>query len=166
MVETQTRAPRVGEPAPDFSLIDTSWKHLTLSACRGQTTVLLFFPAAFSGTCTTELYTFRQSLSALHEHGAHVVGISVDLPYTLKQFKQLEKLTFTLLSDFDRRVIAQYGVVDVDFNGFTSGVAQRSVFVVDPEGIVAFAWVSEDQGEEPEYAGVLAVVEEIDARPK
>src|SRR5579872_6623194 len=150
--------PKVGDLAPDFTLNDTSWKPISLSSCRGHTIILAFFPAAFSGVCTTELSTFGQNLSTLRELDAHVLGISVDLPYTLKRFKQEEQLSFALMSDFDRVVIPQYGVVDDDFNGFHSGVARRSVFVIDRDGRIAWRWICENQGQQPDYAEILGEV--------
>jgi glutaredoxin-dependent peroxiredoxin len=161
MADGQTAPPRPGEEAPDFTLHDTGWKPVRLQECRGHTVILAFFPAAFSGVCTAELGTLRQNLSALRELDAHVIGISVDLPYTLKRFKLEEQLTFALLSDFDRAVIRDYGIMDADFNGFRSGVARRSVFIIDGDGKIAWSWVCENQGQQPDYAEVLAAVESL-----
>ncbi|GAC1445279.1 MAG: peroxiredoxin [Chloroflexota bacterium] len=155
MQRAHSAIPRVGEPAPNFTLKDTDMKSVSLQSFRGKTLVLSFFPAAFSSVCTSELCTFSEHMPDINEANAQILGISVDLPYTLKQFKQSKGLTFPLLSDFDRHAIESYGIVDRDFNGYNSGVAQRSVFVVDPLGSIVWAWVSGTQGEHPEYGDVL-----------
>ena len=161
MAQVQTRTPQVGEQAPDFTLPDTDRKLVSLHDLRGKTIVLAFFPAAFSSVCTAELCTFRDSLAQLNRVNGQVVGISVDLPYSLQRFKEAERLEFPLLSDFDRTVIREYGVVDDNFGGFTSGVARRAVFVIDREGKVAWEWVADKPSQQPDYGEVLRVTETL-----
>src|SRR5438552_16777558 len=99
----------VGSKAPDFTLISDDRQPVTLSAARGRAVVLAFFPAAFSSVCTKELCTFRDSLASLNRANAQVYGISVDTFFTLKAFHDAERLTFPLLSDFNKQVIRDYG---------------------------------------------------------
>jgi peroxiredoxin len=157
--------PRIGEAAPVFILPNTDRQPVSLQDFRGTPVILLFFPAAFSGTCTKELCTFRDTAARLNESKAQVLGISVDLPWALKEYTQANGITFPLLSDYDRQVIEAYGVVDRAFQGFTSGVAQRSVFVLDSSGTTTWEWVSGKQSEQPDYDEVLRAVERIAGIP-
>ena len=125
--------------APDFTLTNQDREPVTLSAQRGHPVVLAFFPAAFSSVCTTELCTFRDRLSAAEPaRNAQVYGISVDTFFTLKAFQTDQKLTFPLLSDFNKEVIRDYGVFNEDMIGL-KGIAKRAVFVIDKDGIVRHA---------------------------
>src|ERR1700745_1234540 len=98
----------LGQPAPDFTLMNQERQPVTLSAQRGKPVVLAFFPAAFSSVCTKELCTFRDQLGRLNEAKAQVYGISVDTFFTLKAFQDAQHLTFPLLSDFNKQVIREY----------------------------------------------------------
>src|SRR5436309_8064533 len=95
----------VGSRAPDFSLMSHERQPVTLSQQRGRPAVLAFFPAAFSSVCTKELCTLRDSLAMLNRANAQVFGISVDTPFALKAFHDDQKLTFPLLSDFNKQAI-------------------------------------------------------------
>jgi peroxiredoxin len=159
MVEVKRRSPDVGEAAPEFALQDSEFMEVKLGDYRGKTVILAFFPAAFSGVCTMELCTFRDQVAELHELDAFLLGISVDLPYSLREFRKKGQIDFPLLSDFDRQVMNAYGVVDETFHGYHTGVAQRSVFVVDPSGNIAWRWISEKQSESPDIGDVFAAVE-------
>src|SRR5436189_5374447 len=110
-------AAELGSKAPDFTLTNHERQAVTLSGERGRPVVLAFFPAAFSSVCTKELCTFRDSLASLNQAKAQVLGISVDTFFTLKAFKDAEKLTFPLLSDFNKQVIRDYGVFNEDLIG-------------------------------------------------
>jgi peroxiredoxin len=155
MAQVQTRTPQVGEKAPDFTLLDSEKQPVSLRDFQGRTVVLAFFPAAFSSTCTKELCTFRDSLARLNKANAQVLGISVDLPFALREFKKAQTLNFPLLSDYDRKAINDYGVVDNDFSGFVSGVARRAVFVIDPSGTIVWEWLADTPGMQPDYDQVL-----------
>ena len=144
----------VGSKAPDFTLISHERQPVTLSAYRGRPVVLAFFPAAFSSVCAKELCTFRDSLGELSRANAHVLGISVDTPFALKAFYDHEKLTFTLLSDFNKQVIRDYGVFNEDMIGL-KGIAKRAVFVLDKDGIVRHRQVLDDARKEPDYGKVF-----------
>ncbi len=141
-----------GDKAPDFELADTSNKIVKLSDFKGQKVVLAFFPGAFTGVCTKEMCTFRDSMTAFNDMKAKVIGISVDTPFSLKKFQDENKLTFTLLSDHSKETIKKYGIVHSKFIGIPGlDVSKRSVFIVDKDGKIAYAWVSEDPGKEPNY---------------
>src|ERR1700694_1149790 len=105
MVEVKRRTTAVGEMAPTFTLKSSDMKEVSLADFRGKTVVLLFFPAAFSGSCTVELCTFREHIADITASDASVLGISVDLPYALREFRRASQLNFQLLSDFDRATI-------------------------------------------------------------
>ena len=99
----------VGSKAPEFSLTNQDREAVTLSGLKGKPVVLAFFPAAFSGVCTKELCTFRDSMAQLGKAQAQVFGVSVDTFFTLKAFQDQQKLTFPLLSDFNKTAIRDYG---------------------------------------------------------
>src|SRR3977135_2188817 len=143
----------VGSTAPDFTLTNQDRQPVTLSGQRGKPVVLAFFPAAFSSVCTKELCRFRDSLAKLGQAKAQVYGISVDTFFTLKAFHDHEKLTFPLLSDFNKQVIREYGVFNEDMIGL-KGIAKRAVFVIDKNGVVRHREVLEDPRNEPNYGAV------------
>jgi peroxiredoxin len=147
----------VGSKAPDFTLVNQDREPVTLSALRGRPVVLAFFPAAFSSVCTKELCTFRDSLTALNKANAQVFGISVDTFFTLKAFKDAQGLNFSLLSDFNKTAIRDYGVFNEDMIGL-KGIAKRAVFVLDKDGIVRHREVLEDARNEPDYQKALGAV--------
>jgi len=147
----------VGSKAPDFTLMNQDRQPVKLSDQRGKNVVLAFFPAAFSGVCTKELCTFRDSLAKLNQANAQVYGISVDTFFTLKAFQDAQHLTFPLLSDFNKEVIQQYGVFNPDMIGL-KGIAKRAVFVIDKDGTVKHREVLEDARNEPNYDKVMAAL--------
>ena len=146
--------PNQGEKAPNFTLIDTEKKPRTLQELlkpKGST-LLAFFPGAFTGVCTREMCTFRDSMQELNKINAQVVGISVNDPFSNKAFAEHNKLNFPILSDYSRDVVRQYNVNLQDFAGLKGYVAaKRSVFVLDQNGVITYKWVSEDPGKEPNY---------------
>ena len=145
----------VGTLAPDFTLMNQDRQPVTLSAQRGHPVVLAFFPAAFSSVCQKELCTFRDSLGRLKNANAQVLGISVDSFFALKAFHDQQRLTFPLLSDFNKQVIRDYGVFNDDMIGL-KGIAKRAVFVIDKDGVVWHREVLEDARNEPDYDKVFA----------
>jgi len=144
----------VGSKAPDFTLTSHERQPVTLSAQRGRPVVLAFFPAAFSSVCTKELCTFRDALARLNGANAQVFGISVDTFFTLKAYHDAQKLTFPLLSDFNKQAIREYGVFNDDMIGL-KGIAKRAVFVIDEDGIVRHREVLDDARNEPDYEKVF-----------
>ena len=152
----------VGQAAPDFSLYDTDRQQRTLSEFKGQNVVIAFFPGAFTGVCTTEMCTLRDSLSQFNSMNAQVIGISVDGAMVQKAFSDQNNLDFTVLSDFQRQAVNLYDVPLPNFAGMEGYVAaQRSVFVVDKEGIVKYKWVADSPGNEPNYEEVQRAVGQL-----
>jgi peroxiredoxin len=142
---------QVGQEAPDFTLKNTDMQDVTLSSFRGQkNVVLLFVPLAFTGVCTKELCSVRDTLNLYSTLNAEVFGISVDSPFAQKEWKQKENLNFTLLSDFNRQAVQAYGAQYDNLLGF-QGVAKRSAFVVDKEGKIRYAEVLEDARNVPNF---------------
>ena len=128
---------KVGDEAPDFTLRSQNNEEVTLSSFRGEKAVLLvFYPAAFTGICTSELTRVRDELATFQNDDVQVLTISVDNVYPLKIFSDREGYEFPLLSDFwPHGAVAQaYG----SFNDKT-GIANRGTFLVDRTGIVRFA---------------------------
>jgi glutaredoxin-dependent peroxiredoxin len=143
----------VGSKAPQFTLFDTAkTPRSPLAEFAGKKIVLLFYPGAFTGVCDKEMCNFRDSLSAYNSLNAQVIGISVDGPWANKAFAQHYNLTFPLLSDFERSVVKQYGIVFEGLGGVKGyNVAKRAVYVIDEKGVVKYAWVSDTPGVEPPY---------------
>jgi glutaredoxin-dependent peroxiredoxin len=145
-------AVRVGDNAPDFTLVDTDKKPHSLSEFSGKKTVLVFFPGAFTGVCTKEMCTFRDSMSRFNEVNAQIVGICVDAPFSNKAFATQNNLQFPILSDYSRSTVKAYGILLDDFAGLKGyTAAKRSVFILDKGGVIRYAWVSDNPGVEPNY---------------
>lgn len=155
-------AVEVGQQVPDVTLVNADRKPVKLREVASGPTVLAFFPAAFSVTCTKEMCAFRDQLARFNELRANVIGISVDLPHSQKAFADAHGLTFPLLSDFTREAVRAFGIEDPTFaGGVLPGVAQRSVFVIDRNGVVRYKWVAPSPGTEPDYAAVEQAVRAV-----
>ncbi len=129
-----------GDPAPEFSLPDSTGKKVSLSDFRGRTVVVYFYPAAGTTGCTKQACDFRDNLSDLNDAGFEVIGISPDKPAKLAKFVADESLTFPLLSDEGRGVLTEWGAYgEKQSYGRTITGVIRSTFVVDPEGRIAKA---------------------------
>lgn len=144
----------IGQKAPDFTLVDSDKVSHKLSDYRGKNVVLLFFPAAFTGVCTKEMCATRDELSLYNDMNAVVFGISVDLPFALGKFKEVNNLNFTLLSDFNKEAITAYGVKYEEWIVGLKGVAKRSTFVIDADGTIKHAEVLEVAGDYPNLDAV------------
>ncbi len=152
---------RVGAEAPDFSLLSALGQDpITLSRHRGEPVVLMFVPLAFSGVCTKELCHVGEHWGRWGSLGASVYAISIDSPFANVAWRKEMDVPFPILSDFNKDAAAAYGVLQQDFFGLR-GVAKRSVFVVDADGIVRYAWVSDDPGELPPFDEVVAAVQAL-----
>ena len=149
----------VGDDAPEFSasLANGDVSPFTLSEhLENAPLVLAFFPAAFTGTCTTEMETFERELDSFQDAGATVYGLSTDLPFALDEFRDQHDLSFGLVSDAEGEAVDAYDV-ETSFSDLgVDTVAKRAVFVVDGDGTVTYRWVSDDLGVEPDYAEVAA----------
>ncbi len=145
-----------GDQAPDFTAPirtpDGDITEFTLSeAIEDGPIVLAFFPGAFTSVCTSEMKTFSERLDKLTDAGASLYGLSIDSPFSLGEFAEQNEISFPLIGDTNKEVINAYDVVmNFDDLGIT-GVAKRSVFVIDEDGSITYAWISDDPGVEPDY---------------
>lgn len=143
-----------GDDAPDFTapLANGDIEEFTLSEQTGDGPVVLaFFPGAFTSTCSHEMNTFEERLDTFQDAGVTVYGLSTDSPFALNEFRDKLGLSFALISDGNREIIDAYDVsMDFDHIG-VENISQRAVFIVDTDGTVSYAWVSDDAGVEPDY---------------
>uniref|UniRef100_A0A7C5Y3E1 Peroxiredoxin n=1 Tax=Fervidobacterium nodosum TaxID=2424 RepID=A0A7C5Y3E1_9BACT len=147
----------VGQKAVDFELVDHELKPVKLSDIKGKV-VLAFYPGAFTSVCEKELCSFRDMLYKLNNLNATVLGISVDTPFSNKAFAEKNKLNFRLLSDFGGLVSKQYGGVHENFINIPNYTAsKRAVFVIN-DGVVIYAWVTDNPGVEPPYDEIEKVL--------
>ena len=152
---------KIGQLAPDFILYDSTKNKITLSDLKGQNVLLLFFPLAFTSTCTAELCSIRDNISFYNNVNAKVFGISVDSLHTLAKFKSEQSLNFSLLSDFNKEASALYGSLYEMFSYNMKGVSKRSAFVIDKDGIVRYAGVLENASEQPNFKNITLLLEEL-----
>jgi len=146
---------QIGDNAPNFTLISSEKKEVSLADYKGKNVVILFFPLAFTGVCTTELCTVSEGLDFYNDTNATVLGISVDSPFTLEKFKAENSINFPLLSDFNKEASTAYGsIYDVFPFGGLKGVSKRSAFVVDAEGTVQYAEVLASAGDLPNFEAI------------
>jgi peroxiredoxin len=151
----------IAQPAPDFSLYDTTKTKVSLSELRGHNVLLLFFPQAFTRVCTKELCDVRDNISLYDNANAKVFGISVDSVYTLAKYKELENYNFSLLSDFNKEVSTLYDTIYDTWKLDMKGVSKRSAFIIDKRGIVRYAEVLENASDEPSYASIQNILAEL-----
>jgi len=102
---------QIGNKAPEFALYSSEKQLINLSDFRGRNVVLLFFPLAFTRTCTAEMCATRDDMDLYNDLGAEVLGLSIDTPQSLARYKQDNQLNFTLLSDFNKETIHAYDAV-------------------------------------------------------
>ena len=132
----------VGSKAPDFTLkskTSEGLKEVKLSENFGKkNTVLLFFPLAFTGVCTTEMCDITAGLSAYTGLNAEVIAVSVDSPFAQEAWAQKEKIGITLASDLNKETAKAYGTLLPDLVGL-GAVSARAAFVIDRNGVVQYA---------------------------
>lgn len=144
-------AVQVGDIAPNFTLFSTDKKEVTLTEYEGKNVVLLFFPLAFTGVCTTELCNTRDDIGTYKNLDAEVIAVSVDSLFTLEKFKESQNLNFTMLSDFNKEVSRAYGAFYDEFVLGMRGVSKRSAFVIDKTGKIRYAEILESAGDLPNF---------------
>lgn len=148
---------QVNTKAPDFTLRTKTadgLKDIKLSDNFGKKqTVLLFFPMAFTSVCTKELCTATEDYDEYANLNAAVYGISADSPFALDAWSKASHMSITLLSDMDSKVINAYGVQAEDRFGFP-GIAMRSVFVINKDGIITFKWVGKELSDLPDFNAI------------
>lgn len=149
-----------GSRAPDATVFLAPKQPVRLAELfAGTRTVLLFFPLAFSSTCTEEICNVAENLGVYSALGAKVYGISVDSPYVNAKFAESTGATFPILSDFNREAMTAFDVVR-SVNGL-EGVSERAVFIIK-DGIVTYAWVGEHPGIMPSFEEVQRALKSFD----
>ena len=152
---------RTGTQAPDFTLYDSDKQKVTLSSLRDGNVLLLFFPQAFTGTCTKELCSTRDNIALYNNANARVLGISVDSVFTLAKYKEDQHLNFPLLSDFNKEVSTAYGSLYDTFAFDMKGVSKRSAFVIDKNGTVRYAEVLEKATDLPDFDAIQKLLQDL-----
>ncbi|SFG93359.1 redoxin domain-containing protein [Pedobacter insulae] len=151
---------QVGDKAPDFKLFNSELKEVSLNDYKGKQVVVHFFPMAFTGTCTTQLCTMRDSFGYYDGMNAAVIAISVDSPFTLAKFKDDQSYQFPLLSDFNKEISQAYGAFYEEFVFNLKGVSKRAAFVIDENGLITYAEVLEVATDLPDFEAIRKVVSE------
>ncbi len=148
-------APKVGQAAPDFKLPYATQEqiylkpeeHLSLSGQRGKNVILAFYPADWSGGCTKEVCTLRDTFAELSKLNATVLGISGDYVFSHHEWAKFHKLQFPLLSDHDHKVARLY-----DSYMENAGYNKRTVFLIDKEGVVRYVNLDFKAGDANDYS--------------
>jgi peroxiredoxin Q/BCP len=136
-IADDTALPQAGQMAPDFTLPSQDGSNISLDSFRGKWVVLYFYPKDMTTGCTIEAHNFQQDMPKYQQLDAVVVGVSVDSTGSLKEFCAKEGLSFKLLSDQDKKVVAQYGSM-ADYMGVK--IAKRNTFLIDPQGKIVQVW--------------------------
>jgi peroxiredoxin len=150
----------IGQKAPNFTLFSSDLKEVSLSDYAGKKVVIHFFPMAFTGVCTTQLCTMRDSFGYYEGLGAEVLGISVDSPFTLAKFKEDNTYQFPLLSDFNKEVSQAYGAYYDEFVFNLKGVSKRAAFVINENQEIIYAEVLESAGDLPDFNAIRTIVQQ------
>ena len=151
----------VGQKAPNFTLPDQDKNMVSLDGFKGKNVVLLFFPAAFTGPCTKEMCQTRDELGTFNSLNAQVLGISVDMSFSLGKFKEVNSINFPLLSDFNKETITAYDIRNESFGAGFKGVAKRASFVIDKDGVVRFTEVLPNPGDYPNFDAIKKALESL-----
>ena len=148
-----------GSIAPDFMLYASDKTLVQLSQYKGKNVLVLFFPLAFTSTCTKELCMMRDDLARYNNLNTVIFGISVDSPQALARYKEEQKLNFTLVSDFNREISRAYGAQYEEYSLGMRGVAKRAAFVIDKTGVVQYAEVLENASHLPNFDAINSTLE-------
>lgn len=152
---------KTGDKAPNFSLYNSDKQLVNLADLKGKNILLHFYPLAFTGTCTKQLCNARDNMEVYTKLNCTVLGISIDTPHSLAVFKQQQGFTFDLLSDFDKKTIRDYDMEIVDFGLNMHGVSKRGAFVIDKDGVVQYAEVCKELGDQPDYSKIKEALESL-----
>lgn len=147
-----------GQPAPQFTLVSSDRKEVSLADFKGKKVILHFFPFAFTSNCTTQLCTMRDNFGYYDGLNAVILGVSVDSPFTLAKFKEDYNYQFELLSDFNKTASKAYDAFYEDFVLGLHGVAKRAAFVIDENQNIIHAQVLESAGDLPDFDAIAAAV--------
>jgi peroxiredoxin Q/BCP len=147
--------PAEGSNAPDFTLQSQEGKTVSLKDFRGQWVVLYFYPKDMTQGCTIEAHNFQRDLAQYQAKNAAIVGVSADNIDSHQQFCTKESLTFKLLADPDKKMIASYG----SLSSANPNYAARNTFIVDPKGVIRKVYVGVKPN--PHSEEVLAALAEL-----
>jgi len=154
---------KVGDKAPDFKLPSFTpteeLTHFSLSDFKGKNLVIVFFPQAFTGVCTTEMCTMNDNFNSYKEMNAEVIGVSVDGTFVQKAFASANKINVPLLSDYNREMIRSYDVVQPEFAHGQKETSQRAVYVIDKDGVIRYVEVTENPGVQVNFDAMKKAVE-------
>ena len=129
--------PKVGDPAPDFEVLDDQGRAVRLSDFKGKNIVLYFYPRADTPGCTKEACAFRDDYSAYDKAGVTILGVSPDSVKDQAKFKQKYDLPFSLLADEDHSISSTYGVWGLKkFMGREYEGVFRTTFLIDGQGVI------------------------------
>jgi peroxiredoxin len=151
----------IGTKAPDFTLKSATasgLKDVRLSDNFGKKkTLILFFPLAFTGTCTQEMCDVTAGLEGYSGLGVDVLGISVDSPFAQAAWAKESKITVPLLSDLDKKVAAAYGVIFPGLAGI-GDTSARAAFLVGTDGVITYAEQTATPKDLPNFAAIKAAI--------
>ncbi|MDB5229310.1 MAG: peroxiredoxin [Chitinophagaceae bacterium] len=150
-----------GTKAPDFKLYNTERKPVELKEYAGKLLIINFFPAAFTGVCTEQLCSNRDSLAYYNDLGVAVIGISADMPFSLGAFKKEQHINFELLSDFNKVMIPAYDMLLENFTCEIKGVAKRGVVVIDKDGTVMYSEETVNPGTQVNFSALKEMLESM-----
>ncbi len=151
----------VGTTSPEIRLFNNERQVVTLEDFKGQTSVLVFFPGAFTGGCKDEACTFRDSLAQYERLGVQVYGVSVDSFFVQNAFISDNELNFPFLSDYSRETIESFGIGVRNFAGMEGyTTSQRAVVVLDKEGVVRFV-TAVAPTEQPDFDQIRTAIEQL-----
>lgn len=153
---------KIGDKAPDFTLPSFTpapeLAQVSLSSLKGKNVVLLFFPQAFTGVCTTEMCTMNESFNSYKGMNAEIIGISVDGTFVQKAFADKNGIQIPLLSDYNREVVKAYDVMRPEFAHGMKNTAERAVYVIDKEGVIRYVEVMASPGDMVNFDGIKNAV--------
>jgi len=163
-VKVAAAAPKIGQAAPDFKLPYATQEgihmkpeeQMTLAAQRGKNVILAFYPADWSGGCTTEVCTLRDTFAELSKLNATVLAISGDYVFSHQEWAKHHNLQFPLLSDHDHAVAKMYDSFNADY-----GFNKRTVYLIDKEGVVRYVNLAFKAGDKKDYDALRAELEKL-----
>jgi peroxiredoxin len=157
----EMRSLGVGDEAPDFTLPGTIDEKVTLSDYIGEKNiVLVFYFLDWTPFGTRVVCGFRDRMEDIRKTDTEVFGLNVDSVFSHKVWAKTLDLNFQLLSDFNRKVSREYGVIHENVLGF-QGVSKKSVFIIDKEGIVRYKWISEDPSADPSFEDIIRILRQL-----
>lgn len=153
---------KVGDKAPEFTLPSFTpspdMVQVSLDGLKGKNVVLLFFPQAFTGVCTTEICTMSDNFNSYKDMNAEVIGVSVDGTFVQKAFAEKNGIKIPLLSDFNKEVSKAFDVLRPEFAHGMKNTSERGVFVIDKEGVVKYVEVMASPGDQLNFDAIKSAV--------